>query len=1066
MLTACCAASSASAEVFISEIHYDNAGTDEGEAIEISADLNTSLSGWQLVLYNGANSESYNTINLSGFAQASESCGSAGGTLVINLPSNGIQNGGSAADGLALVDASGEVVEFLSYEGVLVASDGPASGLTSMDIGVSEDSSTPPGESLQLVDGTWQAPNLSTFGICTTPVSGGGSEPTAIPTTLPTPEPTPAPPAASDIFISEIHYDNIGSDSGEAIELSGPADSDLSGWQIVLYNGNDRSSYGSIILGGSLQTAADCDAAYAVFNRSGLQNGGSTPDGLALVDASGAVVEFLSYEGSFVANGGPADGITSVDIGVFESSATPLGYSLQKISGQWQAPAPANFGTCSTEPVGPPAGEVVKIHEVQGEGSQVALNGVVTVEAIVTASYQGENQLRGFFIQEEDRDTDDDPRSSEAILVDCGAACPTAVAPGDQVRVTGLAQEFSGMSGISAGLAADIAIVSRNNPLPSISTVNLPVPVDAADLGAAQAQIDAYFEPFEGMRVAIPETLTVDEHFELGRYGQLVLSSGDRPRQFTDQQPPSEAGYIAQQIHLRARRIILDDDSSRQNVALISDAAVFHPQPGLSTDNFLRSGDSITGVSGVLHFFESEWRVRPVAEENYQFTRSNSRSAAPTDVGGSLKVASFNVLNYFTTLDEPGVRCGPQQNLDCRGANSSQELYRQTQKITAAICAMNADILGLMELENPAPGAEQTPLDSLVAAVNAECGDTAYAAVNSGSIGGDAITVGFMYNTHTVGLAGPPAILDSKAFTDPADSGTDKNRPALAQSFIELSKNARLTIAVNHLKSKGSSCGAGDDDRSSGQGNCNLTRSLAAQVLAEWLDTGPTGVDSDYVLVIGDLNAYRFEDPIQRLEQAGYIDLVNLFGGDSAYGYLFDGQLGYLDHALANQALFPYVSGVTDWHINADEINLLDYNDTVLDANEASFEAKPSATELFAPDPYRSSDHDPLVIGIELPSDLQISDLAAAFNAGYAAGEIRGAGFGPIRLILALVFIRELGAAEWYYSKGKLAQACKQLDLTIALSDGQDHPMDYIVGPGVANFNQLIKQVRSNLLCD
>jgi len=171
---------------------------------------------------------------------------------------------------------------------------------------------------------------------------------------------------------------------------------------------------------------------------------------------------------------------------------------------------------------------------------------------------------------------------------------------------------------------------------------------------------------------------------------------------------------------------------------------------------------------------------------------------------------------------------------------------------------------------------------------------------------------------------------------------------------------------VNHLKSKGSGCGAGDDDTTTGQGNCNLTRTLAAQELADWLATDPTGSGDRDVLIIGDLNSYAKEDPIVALQNAGYTDLVAEFGGPSAYGYVFDGQLGYLDHALANDNLAPQVSGVAEWHINADEIPLFDYNDDQRTADEAAFEEESDSLPLYEPNAFRTSDHDPVIIGLDL----------------------------------------------------------------------------------------------------
>ncbi len=298
--------------VFINEFHYDNTGGDVGEAIEITAPLGTDLSNWSVVLYNGSNGSVYNTLSIDPLLDD----GTGRGFATINLPSNGLQNG--SPDGLALVNGNGSVEQFLSYEGSLTAVGGAADGIVSTDIGVSESSGTPIGSSLQLTgtgsvasDFTWQPEAAATVGFSNTGQIFEGT--------------TPPPPT---VFISEIHYDNAGADSGEAIEITATAGADLSGWELVFYNGNNGEVYATASISGM---PADQQGGFGtlVINlpANGLQNGG--PDGIALVDPDQSLVEFLSYEGSFTAVGGPADGVTSTDIGVSESSSTAAGFSLQ-----------------------------------------------------------------------------------------------------------------------------------------------------------------------------------------------------------------------------------------------------------------------------------------------------------------------------------------------------------------------------------------------------------------------------------------------------------------------------------------------------------------------------------------------------------------------------------------------------------------------------------------------------------------------------------------------------------------------------------------------------------------
>ncbi len=323
---------------WINEIHYDNSGGDTGEFVEVAGLSGTSLTGWKLIAYNGADGGQYKTTNLSGTFSDDEGCMSA-----IAFSISGLQNG---PDGIALVDASDNVVQFISYEGTFTATDGPANGIESVDIGVSESGSTSVGHSLQL-SGTGDAYNHFTWESASAETDGESN-------TLQTLEGYCGVSVEyDDPWINEIHYDNSGADTGEFVEIAGPAGLSLSDWDIVAYNGNDGSSYSTTGLSGTIPDQEDGFGTLA-FSISGLQNG--APDGLALVDNVGTVVQFLSYEGSFTATDGPADTLTSTNIGVSESGSTPAGYSL-RLSGTdgcgyadftWQSPAADSDGSINT----------------------------------------------------------------------------------------------------------------------------------------------------------------------------------------------------------------------------------------------------------------------------------------------------------------------------------------------------------------------------------------------------------------------------------------------------------------------------------------------------------------------------------------------------------------------------------------------------------------------------------------------------------------------------------------------------------------------------------------------
>ncbi|ESS71426.1 extracellular nuclease [Methyloglobulus morosus KoM1] len=655
-----------------------------------------------------------------------------------------------------------------------------------------------------------------------------------------------------------------------------------------------------------------------------------------------------------------------------------------------------------------------KISAVQGNGASTPLSGVTSIEGIVVGDYQGTstNSLRGYFVQEEDSDVDANHATSEGIFVFDGTTALANVSVGDRVRVTGTPAEFFGMTQI--GSVTDVKVCTNSQAIPTAATLTLPVPnIPNGNLANATAAINAYYEAFEGMLVKFPTTLKVSEYFELERYGQLVLSQGGRIPTFTSVSNPNVTGLVDQEITLAKRQIILDDGNNSQNFALTSGLPLPYPTGGLSISNRFRGGDIITNLTGVLHWSfagltgTDAWRIRPVEELiDYNFTPANPRKPVVPTVGGNLKVASFNVLNYFTTIDETASTtsgpCGPDGIQDCRGADSAAELTRQTEKAAIALCGIGADIVGMMEIENNAT----TSLSVLVAAANAISGCGPYDFINAGIIGnssttGDAIKVGLLYKTASVAPVGSHAILTTSVDVRFIDT---KNRPTLAQTFSQISTGEKLTVAVNHLKSKGSDClDVGDADLNDGQGNCSQTRKNAALAMVDWLNSDPTNSGDPDFLIIGDLNSYAKEDAIKAIENGSddasgtfddYINLVKAFGGDSAYSYVFDGQTGYLDHALANITLLPQVTGAGDWHINADEPPSFDYNDTIRDTGEASFEAKPAALPLYAANQFRTSDHDPVVIGLQLGETINIVEGTAARNSLVgSAGKDRITGF-------------------------------------------------------------------------
>jgi hypothetical protein len=470
-------------------------------------------------------------------------------------------------------------------------------------------------------------------------------------------------------------------------------------------------------------------------------------------------------------------------------------------------------------------------------------------------------------------------------------------------------------------------------------------------------------ERYEGMLVQFSQELTVNGNFTLGRFGELVLSHG---RRFTPTQvvsPGAAAQALAAQHNLN--KIMLDDGASASNPQLVP-----YPAPGLSADNSVRAGDTLTGLTGTIYYSFDEYRVNPTQPVN--FIASNPRTSAPELAGdGNLKIASFNVLNYF---NGDGLGGGFPTS---RGANNVQEFERQRAKILAALTALDATVIGLMEIENDG-FTETSALSDLVAGLRQSSGfaDWQYIAVDAPKIGTDEITVGMLYRAALVTPVAAAQILDEQNSATDTNGvplfDTRRNRPMLAQRFRLLENNAEFAVMVNHLKSKGSAC-SGDPDRNDGQGNCNQTRTRAAEAIGVFAASQFADIPA---VVLGDLNAYAKEDPLTMLASAGYVSAFEVLGKTPAYGYIFENLSGQLDHMLLNADAQQYLVDATEWHINADEPIALDYNT----------ESKPGilASKYYAPDAYRSSDHDPVLVALDLPRPLDIQLQLVRVNQGNA----------------------------------------------------------------------------------
>ena len=617
------------------------------------------------------------------------------------------------------------------------------------------------------------------------------------------------------------------------------------------------------------------------------------------------------------------------------------------------APAPRNSASaaliCSgaTPPPPPPPPPApapapsLLISQVQGSGSTSPYVG----QTVMTTGAVTKIDNNGFFMQSVTPDSD--PNTSEGIFVFTSTA-PT-VSVGQLVQVTAKVQEFNVGAATNADTAAHT--VTELSGVSAISVLGTGYTVPATTLAFPLDSQDA-MEHYEGMLVTLVGPLTVQQNYFLGRFGELTLGAGGRLWTPTNVYRP---GTQAQQLNTDniRRSIVLDDGSTVQNP---------NPTPYIAADNTVRAGDTVASITGVIDYGlttsantdPGAYKIHPT--QPVTFARANPRTTMADDVGGNIRIGSANVENFFTTLDDGKNLCPPSNTADdCRGANDAFEFGRQRDKVVEELAGMNADAVALMELQNNGSVAIQ----NLVDALNARLGAPLYARVPDAATGGgtDAIKVGMIYKPSRLSLSGA-ALSDTAAIN---------NRAPMAQTFVA-PNGEKFNLVANHLKSKGCSdfaAGPGDADSGDLQGCFNARRVQQADELRSFVATVQNQSGVIDTLLVGDFNAYAKEDPIADLTSNGFVDQVGRYldkpGTSYGYSYVFNGSSGRLDQAISNNTLSSKVTGVTEWHINADEPLVIDYNE----------EFKQPACPTCGPDhysksPYRASDHDPIVVGLNL----------------------------------------------------------------------------------------------------
>ena len=816
-----------------------------------------------------------------------------------------------------------------------------------------------------------------------------------------------APAADSDIHISEIAY----TFSTDFIEVAADPGTDISGW-----------TFGSVTRGGSVQaqentvtvpedtTVGDSGAVAIDVSITNSVKAGSAADGeygssAFVIDDDGELVDFQQIGGVVDGKGVTGTKNTFTPAPVIGQEAEPTGataasgQSIQLTGDAWKSAAPTPNALPDSSDDGDDDGDdgetpegVTPIADIQGTGDASPIQGkTVTTRGVVTAAYP-EGGLNGYYIQTPGTGGADraDGAASDGIFV----YSPDTVADtniDDHVEVTGTVSEHYGQTQISVSASG---LKTVDEPAEAVKPVE-----DAFPAG------DEKRESLEGMLLQPSESLTVADNYNTNTYGEVVLATGegtlDQP---TDVHRPGTPEAKALEAENLDREVVLDDGATVNFLKADKDI----PLPYLNKEDPVRVGAQANFTSPVVLGFDHEkWRFQPTtrltgdnAEAVQPTSFTDTRTETPEAVGGQVSLASFNVLNYFTTTgdqlsgcqyydDREGNHITVRGGCDARGAANAESLERQETKIVTAINKLDASVVSLMEIENSAAFGKDRDdaLATLVKRLNEAAGAEKWDFVDSPAAvpsDEDVIRTALIYQPAEVAPQNESTILDDQ------DAFSNAREP-LSQAFApkdgtgEIEKDETFVTISNHFKSKGSGSGPGNEDSGDGQGASNADRVKQAEALVGFAGDQQEATNSDLVYLLGDFNSYTQEDPMQVFYEAGYKDIAAEKTDESTYVY--GSRTGSLDHVLALDAsdeadgagtdatAFDSVTGADVWNINSVESLALEYS-----------RFNYNVADLFAPDQFRASDHDPVVVGLFDPSDEGGDDDAGADAADNADG--------------------------------------------------------------------------------
>lgn len=623
-----------------------------------------------------------------------------------------------------------------------------------------------------------------------------------------------------------------------------------------------------------------------------------------------------------------------------------------------------------TDPTAEPG--TVSIADIQGTGdTSPKLGTTVTTTGVVTAAY-ATGGFQGYYLQTPGTGGAASGQSASTGLFVYSPATAASVAVGQYVKVTGPVSEYFGLTQVTVADASGLTQLDA-------STVPAPVVTAVAYPGDAAGR-----ERFEGMLLAPTGPFTVTDVFTTNQYGEIGLAASGSPLVSpTVLGAPGTPEHAAATARFDAELVTLDDGSTTNFLSSANGGANKNiPLPYLSTDAPVRVGAPVTFTAPViLDYRNNAWKFQPTTQLTADnaatvqpVTFANTRTAAPEDVGGDITLATFNVLNYFATTGADRTGCtyftdragnpitvndSDAAGCGVRGAADAANLARQQAKIVTAINALDADVVSLEEIENSAAIGKDRDfaLSVLVDALNADAGSDVWSFVPSPAsvpAGEDVIRTAFIYKAAAVETVGDSQILASPEFSNAREPNAQAFRPAgggASDTFL---------VIANHFKSKSDS-GATGDNVDTGEGAYTGDRTRQAIALVEFADDLKAEYETDKVFLVGDFNSYAKETPIGVIEAAGYVSQGAKTG---EHTYAFGKAVGSLDYVFASHEADASVTGADIWNINSVESVALEYS-----------RYNYNATNFYTQDAYRSSDHDPVLVGIDASSTTSIVNL-------------------------------------------------------------------------------------------